>query len=361
MENNLDRLESLARLSRGVSDEGRQDLLREVTDMFMVAPQDLGEIEKEYFGEIMGKLAFEVEIKIRRNLSETLSEVGEVPRDLIVKLANDEIEVARPILMKSGVLKDRDLLDIVKQLGQDHLMAVSGRRMVSEVVSDAIVEKGSDAVLGTLASNAGAELSLQAKETMVARSEDGGEALQEALAVRGDLPADLMEKMYSHVSEALRSHILASTAGVGESVVDKLLVDAGDWLKPESPSEGRAAEEFVLRKEALKQLKPPLLVKLMREGKVAEFTAGIARLGKLDQATARQVLTDKSGGKMAVVCRALDFDNEMFSELVDLSDVHGKRDVESKKTLVGVYGRITVEAAQRALRFLRIRQKMTND
>jgi len=99
----------------------------------------------------------------------------------------------------------------------------------------------------------------------------------------------------------------------------------------------------------------------MREGRVAEFTAGIARLGKLDLATARQILTDESGEKMAVICRALDFDDGMFSQLVDLSVVHGKRDVEGKKTLVGVYGRITVEAAQRALRFLRIRQKMERD
>lgn len=359
MENNLERLESLARLSREASDEGRQELLRKVTDMFLEAPQNLGDTEKEYFGEIMGKLAFKLEMKVRQHLSETLSEVGDAPRDLVVKLANDEIGVARPVLTKSDVLQDEDLLEIVKQSGQGHLMAVSGRQVVSELVSDAIVEKGNDAVLGTLASNAGAELSSQAKETMVARSEDGDEALQEALVNRQDLPPDLMKKMHDHVSDALRETIMAGGTDVGESEIDQLLNDAGDWLKGSGGGgEMSAAEKFIIRKEKLKQLKPSLLIKLMRDGKVAEFTVGIARLVRIDLATAGQALTDKSGEKLAVICKALDFDAEMFSQLVNMSEVHGKLDDEDKKILVGVYGRITTETAQRAMRFLRTRQKL---
>jgi len=108
----------------------------------------------------------------------------------------------------------------------------------------------------------------------------------------------------------------------------------------------------------LHQLKPDLLVKLLREGRVLEFTAGIAKMTKIDLATARQAILDKSGEKLAVICKSLEIDGNTFSQLVDLMDSEHKRDEGDKKILVGVYGRITAASAQRAMRFLRTRQKM---
>lgn len=360
MGNDLEHLESLARLSREASSEGRQELLREVTDMFLDnPPEKLSEKEIQFFGDIMGRLFFEMEMEVRQHLAETLSTVSHAPHDLITKLANDEIEVARPILMKSGVLRDADLLEIVKARGQEHLQAVSMREKVSERVADAIVEKGNDTVLGTLASNAGAEISENAMETMVVRSEDGDGVLQEALVKRQDIPPELLKKMYKHVSQALRDHILASGADIDESQVDDVMAEAQDWFESEEAAQGVSeAEKFILRKEKLKQLDPKLLLKLVREGKLPEFIAGVSRLCRIDLATARQAVFDESGEKLAVVCKSLDVDTEMFSQFVDFLDTENKRDEGDKGVLVGVYGRISARAAQRAMRFLRTRQKL---
>jgi hypothetical protein len=329
--------------------------------MFMgLSPKGLNPKEVEYFGDIMDQLAFKLEMKVRQHLAETLSSVGEAPLDLVKKLANDEIEVARPILTKSGVLKDSDLLEVVKMCSQEHLQAVSMREKVSEMVADALVEKGNDAVLGTLASNEGAELSKNAMETMVERSEGSDEALQEALVKRSNLPPDLMKKMFSHVSEALREHILASGADIDESQIDGLMAETEDWLKSEEGGgEGLTdAEKFILRKEQLHQLDTKLLMKLANDGKLSELIAGVSRLLKIDLPTAQEAVFDASGEKLAMVCKALDFDNATFSQIVGLLDSDNKLDKESRKMLVGVYGRITPSAAQRAIRFLRTRKKL---
>ncbi|MBL4690600.1 MAG: hypothetical protein JKY68_03935, partial [Rhodospirillales bacterium] len=53
MDDKLTHLEGLARLTKENSEEGRQKLLREVTDMFMQSPDTLNEREIAYFGEIM--------------------------------------------------------------------------------------------------------------------------------------------------------------------------------------------------------------------------------------------------------------------------------------------------------------------
>lgn len=363
MESNLEQLENLARLAKETTAEGRQQLLRKITDMFMVSPPDaLNSTEVEYFGDVMGHLVFEMEMKVRQHLAETMSGVNAAPYELIKNLASDEIEVARPVLMKSGVLQDADLIEIVKQSSQEHLMAVSTREKVSEQVADALVEKGNDQVLGSLAGNDGAELSRNAMETMVARSEGGDEALNEALVMRDGMPADLMQKIYNHVSSALREHILSQGVDIDESQVDDMLAETGEWLTEEGGGEKSSeAEKYIQRKARLNQLDQALLLKLMREGRVQEFIAGIALLGKIDIPTARQTLFDKSGEKMAVVCKALEFDSNTFSQLVELSNTLGKRDESDKANLVGIYGRITKESAQRAMRFLRTRQKIKKD
>lgn len=360
MDNKLRHLESLARLAKGADSEGRQELLREVTDLFMETPEGLSQTEIDYFGDIMERLAFELEMKLRKHLAETLAGLDAAPHDLMAALANDEIEVARPVLMKSGVLKDADLLNIIRQCGQDHLLAVSMRALIAEPVADALVERGNDEVLGVLAGNAGAELSQNAMETMVSRSE-GNETLHEILVTRPEMPADLMEKMFSHVSQALREHIMASGVQIDESQVDGLMAEAQSWLAPEQGEgqgerEASQAEKFIDRKEKLKQLDPKLLLKLMRDGKILEFVAGVARLAKIDLSTARQTIFDQSGEKLAVVCKAMEVDKEMFAELVDLTDTEGRRSDADKADLLGVYGRITDDSAQRAMRFLRTRQ-----
>jgi uncharacterized protein (DUF2336 family) len=324
----------------------------------MESPEALSQTEMEYFGDIMGKLVFELEMKVRQHLAETLSGVGAAPHDLVKRLANDAIEVARPVLMKSGILKDVDLIEIVKNCGQEHLLAVSKRTTVSETVVDALVEKGNDKVLGSLAGNSGASISRGAMEKMVARSE-GSESIQEPLVKRADLPPDLVQKMFTFVSDALREHILATGVGIDPKQVEAMMAETKSWLGSDAmEGEVTPAEKFILRKEQMNQLNPGMLVKLMRDGKIAEFVAGLARLAKIDVATARQTIFDPSGQRLAVVCKALAIDDNTFAELVDLTNTKNVRSREDKIALVGVYGRITPETAQRAMRFLRTRQQL---
>ena len=356
MSDKIKRLENLVILAKEPTSEGRRKLLREVTDLFLEAPEALKTNEVAQFGDIMGQIAHDLEMSVRQHLAEQLAGVEAAPLDLVTKLANDEIEVARPILQESGVLRDEALLEIVKIRSQEHLLAVSVRENVSESVSDGLVARGDDAVLESLAGNTGARFSRAAMETMMSRAEEN-EALHEPLVKRSDVPPDLLKKIYSHVSAALRDHILNS--GLDISQVDGLMAETLDWFEAEEkeyfPS---PAEKFIMRMEKLNQLNKELLLQLAQQGKIQEFIAGVARLGKLDLATASRSILDQGGEKLAVVCRAIDFDAVAFSNLLILTDPGGTRSEDERDALLGVYGRITMEAAQRAMRFLRTRQSM---
>ncbi|MDH5749601.1 MAG: DUF2336 domain-containing protein [Rhodospirillales bacterium] len=350
-------LQNLIELAKEPSGERRRELLREVTDLFMVHSEHLNPSETEHFNDIMGKVAFELEMKVRKELAERLSETDAAPHELITKLANDEIEVARPVLMKSNVLKNSDLIDIVRSQGQDHLLAVTGRDVIDEEVSDHLVEHGDDQVLESLVKNEGAKISRQSMETVVIRAEDN-EKLHAPLVTRKDIPPDLMNEMFFFVSNTLREQIMKANEGIDENLLDEVIKDtkltleeetkglSGDWSQP---------ERFIRRKQRFNELNQSLLVQLLRQGQMPEFVVGFARLADIDIRTAQRIIFDSGCEALAVGCKAIKFDRSTFSNLMLLTDSGKVRKPEEVAEVIEMYDHISVESAQRALRFWRTR------
>ena len=96
---------------------------------------------------------------MRRTRTEKLAGRPDTPEDLVLTLANDEIEVAHPILLNSEVLKDPDLIEIVQHRTMEHQVAIAMRPKVSEQVSDALVETKNETIITTLLSNRNALIS----------------------------------------------------------------------------------------------------------------------------------------------------------------------------------------------------------
>ncbi|MDP6603590.1 MAG: DUF2336 domain-containing protein [Rhodospirillales bacterium] len=75
---------------------------------------------------------------VRRIVSQQLANVPDVPEALVRLLANDDIEVAYPILVYSELLRDADLIEVIRHRTQEHQLAVAIRNEVSETVSNAL-------------------------------------------------------------------------------------------------------------------------------------------------------------------------------------------------------------------------------
>ena len=360
MAEKLEHLESLARLTMENSEEGRQNLLREVTDMFMEQPDNLNETELAYFGEIMGTVVDQVDPAMRRNLSETISTVSNAPRDVILSLANDEAEVALPVLQNSEVLEDKDLVRIVQDKGQEHMNAIAGRASVGETVTDVLVTKGDNTVLSTLAGNNGAEFSRTGMETIVERARDN-EDLELSLSTRRDVPADLSQEIFWRVSAIMREKILDANEGMDESQVDALLQEAEKWFaEQKGTSSLDEAEKFIVRKEKLKQLNPDLLLDLLRQDKIPEFVAGLGRLANINTNIVRQATFDPESEKLAIICKAAEIGFDEFGEFIYCINLNAETEEKDLESLLGVYKRIETKTAQRTLRFLRTRINLQN-
>src|SRR3546814_11781157 len=85
--------------------------------------------------DILKKLINDVAVPIRRALAERLSLAPSAPHEVVVALANDEIDVARPILLRSEALLDGDLIETLQHRHPAHQPAVAIRPTPSEPVS----------------------------------------------------------------------------------------------------------------------------------------------------------------------------------------------------------------------------------
>ena len=146
-------------------------------------------------------------MSVRRTLAERLAMLPSAPRDLIVELANDQIEVAHPILMGSNVLHDTDLIEIIHQRTLEHQLAIAMRKNINELVTDALVESGNEDVIKVMLENPSARISRATMEYLVEQSKRV-DTYQNPLLKRPDLEPQLAKRMYLWVSAALRTHIV---------------------------------------------------------------------------------------------------------------------------------------------------------
>jgi uncharacterized protein (DUF2336 family) len=144
-------------VSRG-SAESRKRALWHATDLLMAGRYSDDEIWT--FGEVIGRLADEIEVASRARLATRLARFDNAPINISHKLAfDDSIDVAGPVLRESERLDSETLVANARTKSQPHLLAISERKSIEETVTDVLVTRGNWDVVNSVANNAGARFS----------------------------------------------------------------------------------------------------------------------------------------------------------------------------------------------------------
>ncbi len=312
-------LRFLLELALDKSLEGRRELTATIGDLFNNQDEVLSERERALMTDILRKLIHECEMAVRRDLSERLSSAPNPPHELIVALANDEIEVAEPILRASAVLRDAELVGVIRHRTQQHQLAIAMRRSLSEYVSDALVETGNIDVVKVLLENPDAQIS-EATMEYLAEESRRVDTYQEPLLRRDDLSPALAARMYLWVSAALRSHILENFDIEPSRIDDHLERAAGG---PESqqgvPKKDKPAEFLARRLTEQRKITPDFLIQVLRQGEVPLFEALFGELSGLKAPRLQNVLYDSGGEGLAIACRAMAMPKPTFATIFLLS------------------------------------------
>ena len=186
----------------------------EVTDLFLSNVDRLSESQIAAVDGVLVQLVDRLAAETLAPLSEEVATIEQAPRQTIRKLAfHDDILVAGPILRHSVSLSEKDLLEIAKSRSQQHLLAISDRKMLNEALTDALMRFGDVNVTNALARNTGARFSECGYATMVGRAERD-EVLAEKLGLRLDIPGSLLRELIGKVADVVRARFLTASRPV---------------------------------------------------------------------------------------------------------------------------------------------------
>ncbi len=253
-------------------------------------------------------LADDLSPRVRRALADALASAPQAPRALIATLANDQSDVAAPILSRSPLLSEAELIDCARIGDALAQTAICRRAHVPPRLALALADFGGREPAITLAMNPGADLTEAAMRRMLERFGHDGE-VREALLARPFLPA------------AIRSQIVQATAsGLIAFAVERA------WLAPERAErlsrEAREKSNVIIaaqgsgsgrkRLRALVwhlrrtgQLTPSLLLRALLSGRVDLFEAALAELSGLsEERVSGQLRAFKGAGFAALYAQA---------------------------------------------------------
>ncbi|MBN8899747.1 MAG: DUF2336 domain-containing protein, partial [Rhodospirillales bacterium] len=258
----------------------------------------LSEAELKLAQDIVRILARDVEVTVRAALASNLQTCPLLPRDVAQRLARDVEAVALPILARSLVLTDEDLVEIVGSGSSAKQSAVAGRPTVSEAVAEALITIADERAVATLMRNDGAAINERSLNRAVDRFA-ASDAVMSGMVERSTLPVAVAERLATIVSDELRQHLVefhALPAQVASDIVLRARERAILQL-------GRGVTEPDLRRLLLQmhrngRLTPSLILRAICTGDIAFFEAALAELAGVPPANAQMLIHD--GGRQGL-------------------------------------------------------------
>jgi len=324
--------ESLLDLAKSRQPADRERLLLAIADL--CDSPHAGEAMKgapiqALLSSIFMSLVVEAERDIRHRLSEKLAAAEWAPNALINVLALDDIEIARPIISQSPVLKELDLVRLLVEATIEHQIEVARRPRLGRTVVAAILEQAEPAVLTALAGNPTAELSASDMEELVEASRQVA-ALRTPLSQHPRLTGQLAKRLYLWVGLALRQG-LAERFRLDVTVLDEALAasmnEAQNGVAPSEalPRTAREGEREVMEQRLIDklhsagQLRPAYLIRALREGKLGLFAGALAVLGRFDANHVQATLDSDRPELLALACSAVGIDRSVFPDILEMT------------------------------------------
>ena len=346
---------------RSGSSEKRVNTLRQVTDLFLYDGERLSDEQVKVFDDVLCHLVARVESRVKAELGGRLAPLDYAPSGVIERLArDDEIAVARPVLTGSTRLATGTLVDIAKTKSQDHLLAISGRTHLPEAVTDVLVERGERKVIRQLAGNATARFSEAGYTGMVARAECDDE-LTEVLGLRLDLPIKFLRDLLQRATDAVRAKLASIAPPELQDEIKRVLTTIASAARGESPParDFSQAEAAVRRMKGLNELNDAAIGSFAKYKKFDEVAAALALLNNsAPTELMAKVLEGPRADLVLIPCKSAGLGWPTVEAVLHNRPVKHRIDDVTLRVALADYGKLSVETAQRTVRFWQLHKKI---
>lgn len=334
------------------SAERGDDVLR-VAELFLRGVHAYTEQQLELFDTVMHHLLDSTTDDAMAQLSVRVAPVQRGPTKVIHRLAeDDDIAVSGPVLERSPILAEDFLVRIARSKSQAHLLALAGRIMVPEKVTDVLVDRGDTAVAHRVAANDGALISRGGFQRLAGRARQD-EELAKHIVHRREVPADLFATLVRLVAEPVRQQLLRDPdPDVRRRMAQSLLPPAEPTGEAQARGPARSRPEATREADAAVQRRQ--LVAAARDGKLDETMDTLAGLTKVPAEAIRNLVRLGFEDGALVLCKAAGLGwPDAKSVFTVLMTRNARVDY---KAAFERYITVSADATERAVRYLKARK-----
>jgi len=241
---------------------------------------------------------------VRRALAEVFAASEDAPPTLVHALACDQPDVAAPVLQRSPLLFDADLVEAVATGELERQTAIAARTDLPCSVAAAIAEVGCAEVCLMLLENQNAEVVPFSLDRIVERHGHLA-AIRDVLLGRGDLPASTRQAILVKLSQALADFVTARqwlAQDRARRIAREACEKATVTLAARSPDDEVRPLIRHLRESG--QLTTGLMLRALLCGNVALFEEALAELADMPLSRVAGIVHDRRAGFRALYDRA---------------------------------------------------------
>lgn len=215
---------------------------------------------------------------VRGALAQVFASAQKAPPVVVHALAADQPEVAIPVLSRSPLLSDEDLVDLFATAQPDSQVAIASRALLSSPVAAAVAEVGCAQACLALLENSDADIALFSLDRVIERFGHLA-AIRENLIARHDLPMASRQALLAKLSQTLAGFVSARHwlgSEHAEHAAREACEKATVALAAETPYEEIAELMRHLRQSG--QLTAGMILRALLSGNVVLFEEAIAEL-----------------------------------------------------------------------------------
>ena len=277
------------------------------TDLLLPERARLSEWQRLTAASLLARLVRSIEDALRAPLAERFASHDA----LHAALTSARVPIALPILERAGALGDHDLGTVLVRRVEEHrFWKAYGQSTAEDLLFDLVRDPDQ-------------AIAADAMDLVIARSRRF-DRFQEPVLGHIDLPAELQHKLVWLVAAALRhylvqQHGLRAVDGAIESAASDFVAgyDEGAGLEA-------VAARLVRRLQQAGRLDGHLLSRVLSEGMLPLFIAGLAVMSGLDHAAAWEILSDPRGRGPALQLRAAGLQRDDAAAILLLLNSRGR-------------------------------------
>lgn len=342
----------LIELSQEKSPQKRLELLRRITDEFIEESDNFSNTSRYLLNEIVTRVMAQLRGRERAAAATTLSKMPHLPEDVVRNLASDQdIAIARPILQDYGDLSEQILVDVASVGSQAHLHAMASRPQLGTPVTDIVVQRGDSQVVRTLTANQGARFSRDGMRTLIDKAEKDAR-LQRLIVDRCDLTFEAVGQLLPLISQELAGRLHGTDMTFDITVLQDQVVSWMSYRKRSIDKVNQVIED--VRRGSLKVENAMMEFVVSRQ--LLNVATLIAAVCDLERDYAFNLLTQGRTENVLLLLKSLNLPWPTTEAFLKLRLEKLGEGVCGKMVEEGAYSSIDLQAAQRVIRFLKVRR-----